>query len=146
MIHTQRLPLKNEVSSSIKTVPHFDARAGGTTRAIVVNTAGDVTSDFLAALTVVRNTAVTCEFALGNPGELNFDQVNLDVAYPDGTSRALFNVGDVSACGDDEQGWYYVRDVGGNPYQINVCPGTCATFGGEGVEATLQIGCATRIR
>jgi hypothetical protein len=122
------------------------ARAGGTTRAIVVNTAGDVTQDFLAALTLVRNTAVTCEFALDNPGELNFDQVNLDVAYPDGTTRALFNVGDVSACGDDQQGWYYVRDPQGNPYQINVCPGTCATFGGEGVQATLQVGCATRIR
>ena len=122
------------------------ARAGGTTRAIVVNTAGDVTQDFLAALTLVRNTAVTCEFALDNPGELNFDQVNLDVAYADGTTRALFNVGDVSACGDDEQGWYYVRDVDGNPYQINVCPGTCATFGDEGAQATLQIGCATRIR
>lgn len=122
------------------------ARAGGTTRAIVVNTAGDVTQDFLAALTLVRNTAVTCEFALDNPGELNFEQVNLDVAYADGTARALFNVGDVSACGGDEQGWYYVRDGGGNPYQINVCPGTCATFGAEGVQATLQIGCATRIR
>ena len=122
------------------------ARAGGTTRAIVVNTAGDVTADFLDALTLVRNTAVTCEFALDNATGLNFDQVNLDVAYPDGTSRALFNVGDVSACGEDQQGWYYVRDPDGNPYQINVCPDTCLSFGGEGMRATLQIGCATRIR
>lgn len=122
------------------------ARAGGTTRAIVVNTAGDVTQDFLDALTVIRSTAVTCEFALDNPGDLNFDQVNLDVAYPDGTTRSLFNVGDVSACGDDERGWYYVRDASGNPYQITVCPDTCATFGGEGMRASLQIGCATRIR
>lgn len=122
------------------------ARAGGSTRAIVVNTAGDVTQDFLDALTLVRNTAVTCEFAINNTAELNFDQVNLDVAYPDGTSRALVNVGDVSACGDEPQGWYYVRDESGNPYQINVCPGTCSTFGEQGVQATLQIGCATRIR
>ncbi|HWO08156.1 MAG TPA: hypothetical protein VNN80_01710 [Polyangiaceae bacterium] len=122
------------------------ARAGGTTRALIVNTAGDVTREVLDALTLVRDTAVTCEFSLTNPVGLNFDQVNLDVAYPDGSTRALFNVGDVSACGDDQQGWYYVRDPGGNPYQINVCPSTCAGFGDDGVQATLQIGCATRIR
>lgn len=122
------------------------ARAGGTNEAIVINTAGDVAQDFLEALNVIRNTAVSCEFQLTDAASLDFDSVNLQVTDPSGSSVALFNVGDASACGDDDQGWYYVRDAAGTPTQITVCPGTCATFMGEGVRADLQIGCATRIR
>jgi hypothetical protein len=122
------------------------ARAGGTNRAIVINTAGNVAEDFLEALNVIRNTAVSCEFQLSDSAGLDFDRVNLQVTDAGGTSAALFNVGDASACGDDDQGWYYERDAAGTPTQITVCPGTCATFMGEGVRADLQIGCATRIR
>lgn len=122
------------------------ARAGGTNRAFVVNTAGDVAQDFLDALNDIRNAAVSCEFQLTDSAELDFDRVNLQVTDAGGASSALFNVGDASACGDDEQGWYYERDGAGTPTQITVCPSTCATFMGEGVRADLQIGCATRIR
>jgi hypothetical protein len=122
------------------------ARAGGTNRAIVINTAGNVAEDFLEALNVIRNTAVSCEFQLSDAAGLDFDRVNLQVTEATGASAALFNVGDASACGDDDQGWYYERDAAGTPTQITVCPGTCATFMGEGVRADLQIGCATRIR
>lgn len=122
------------------------ARAGGSGRAILVDTEGDVAGDFLEALNTIRNTAVSCEFELDGAASLNFDQVNMQMTDAAGTSTALFNVGDVSACGADDQGWYYVRDVSGTPIQINVCPGTCSAFMGEGVRADLQIGCATRIR
>lgn len=122
------------------------ARAGGTERAFVVNTAGDVARDFLDALNVIRNTAVSCVFQLSDAAELDFDRVNLQVTDALGSSTELFNVGDRSACGDDEQGWYYERDAAGTPTQITVCPSTCATFMDEGVRADLQIGCATRIR
>lgn len=121
------------------------ARAGGTGRALLVDTDGDVTQEFLDALNQIRDTAVSCEFQLDAVG-LDFDRVNLQVTDASGATRGLFNVGDVSACGGDDRGWYYVRDSAGNPIQINVCPGTCATFMGEGVRADLQIGCATRIR
>ena len=122
------------------------ARAGGTSRAIVVNTAGDVGADFLKALNQIRDTAVSCEFQIDSTLGLDFDRVNLRVTDAKGNTADLFNVGDVSACGDDAQGWYYVRDAVGNPTQISVCPSTCGTFMGEGVRADLQIGCATRIR
>jgi hypothetical protein len=121
------------------------ARAGGSDHAIVVNTAGNVTEDFLQALNVIRNTALSCDFQLDPGAALDFDRVNLQVNDPVSGSRELFNVGDVSACGDGD-GWYYVRDVSGNPTQIRVCSSTCAAFTGEGVSADLQIGCATRIR
>jgi hypothetical protein len=122
------------------------ARAGGSGRATLVDTEGDVAGDFLNALNTIRNTAVSCEFRLDDAAGLNFDQVNMQMTDAQGTSTALVNVGDVSACGADDQGWYYVRDASGTPSQINVCPSTCAAFMGEGVRADLQIGCATRIR
>jgi len=122
------------------------AQAGGTERAFVINTAGNVASDFLNALNVIRDTTVSCEFQLDASGALDFDQVNLQVTDALGAQKQLFNVGDVSACGSDDQGWYYVRDAEGNPQQINVCPGTCGTFMAGGVRADLQIGCATLIR
>lgn len=122
------------------------ARAGGTDSAFVINTSGNVAGEFLDALNVIRNTAVSCDFQLDGSGDLNFDRVNLQVTDAAGTSTGLVNVGDVSACGTGE-GWYYVRDAAGTPQQITVCPSTCSRFTQEeGVRADLQIGCATRIR
>jgi hypothetical protein len=122
------------------------ARAGGTDRAIVINTGGNVAQDFLDALNQIRNTSLSCEFQLQAGAELDFERVNLRVSDALGNTKELFNVGSAAACGSDEQGWYYVMDAAGVPRQINVCPGTCATFTEEGIRADLQIGCATRIR
>jgi hypothetical protein len=120
------------------------ASAGGSQQAIVINTAGDVTQDFLQALNRIRDTSVSCEFQLTGTG-LDFDKVNLEVRDGLG-STPLVNVGDASACGTDEQGWFYDRDAAGSPTQITVCPSTCQRFMVGGVTANLQIGCATRIR
>jgi hypothetical protein len=121
------------------------ARAGGSDRAFVINTAGNVSQEFLDALNEIRNTAVSCDFQLDDAATLDFDRVNLQVTDAAGTSSGLLNVGDASACGDDD-GWYYVRDAAGTPLQISVCPNTCGTFTQEGIRADLQVGCATRIR
>jgi hypothetical protein len=119
------------------------ARAGGSQAAIVINTAGDVTQEFLDALNRIRDTSVSCDFQLTG-SSLDFDQVNLEVVDSQG-SQQLLNVGDASACADDE-GWYYQRDAAGTPKQITVCPSTCGRFATGDVTANLQIGCATRIR
>ena len=121
------------------------ARAGGTDRAVVVNTGGNVAENFLNALNLIRDTAVSCEFKLDASAGLDYARVNLQVSDANSAARDLFNVGDLSACGADE-GWYYVRDDVGNPVQINVCPSTCASFMAGGIRADLQIGCATRIK
>ena len=121
------------------------AIAGGSERALVVNTAGDLTSEFLAALNQIRSTAVSCDFALGGGGRLDFDRVNLRLLDAAGSARALSNVGDASACGD-QPGWHYVRDDAGVPVQVSVCPSSCEELRSGRVSAELLIGCATRIR
>ena len=121
------------------------AGAGGSDRALVVNAAGNVTEEFLAALSQIRSTAVVCDFQLDSSAQLDFDRVNLRVQDQAGTSRELVSVGDGSACGG-EQGWHYVRDSAGIPVQLSVCPATCDELRSGRVSVDLQIGCATRIR
>jgi hypothetical protein len=121
------------------------ARAGGSERAFVINTSGNVADDFLRALNQIRDTAINCQFQLAAEAALDFDRVNLRVNDPAAGVAEVSNVGDSSACGDD-QGWYYVRDAAGTPTQIEVCPSTCARFMTAGISAELEVGCATRIR
>jgi hypothetical protein len=122
------------------------AQAGGTQNAFVINTSnGNVAQNLLQALNRIRTSAVSCQFKLTSNGPLDFDKVNLVVNDGNGASTNLSNVGDSSACGQD-QGWYYVRDPDGTPTQIEVCPSTCAGFSKVGVTADLEVGCATRIR
>jgi hypothetical protein len=121
------------------------ARAGGTQRAFVINTGGNVADDFLKALNQIRDTAVNCQFQLAADAALDFDHVNLRVSDAAGRVSDLANVGDASACGNDP-GWYYTRNSDGTPTQIETCPSTCAGFMTAGVSAELEIGCATRIR
>jgi hypothetical protein len=121
------------------------ARAGGSNEAFVINTAGDVSQDFLDALNEIRDSAVSCEFQLDAEASLDLGRVNLRMSDPSGAVIDLSNVGAAAACGED-QGWYYVTDANGVPRQISVCPRTCDEFRSEGIRAELEIGCATRLR
>jgi hypothetical protein len=122
------------------------ARAGDTDAAVIVNTAGDVTQDFLAALDTVRSTSLSCDFSLDSDALLDFERVNLQVTDASGVKARLFNVGDAPGCGADQSGWYYVRDASGAPTQIRVCPGACDALQSGATTAELQVGCATLIR
>jgi hypothetical protein len=122
------------------------ARAGGTDTALIVNTAGDVTQDFLAALDAVRTTSLSCDFSLDSDALLDFERVNLQVTDPGGVKTPLFNVGDAPGCSADGNGWYYVRDSAGVPTQIRVCPAACDALQSGEATAELQVGCATLIR
>lgn len=122
------------------------ASAGGSEQAFVINTGADVGAEFLQALNQIRDTAVSCEFQLDGGAALDFDRVNLRISDAAGAVEELSNVGDVGACGGD-QGWYYVRNAGGTPTQIQVCPSTCTRLTTtSGISAELEVGCATRIR
>jgi hypothetical protein len=121
------------------------ASAGGSGRALVVNTAGDLTSEFLAALNQIRSSAVSCDFSLDAGAPLDFARVNVRLLDVTGNARALPNVGDAAAC-EDQPGWYYVRDDSGMPVQLSVCPASCEELSSGRASAELQVGCATRIR
>jgi hypothetical protein len=121
------------------------ARAGGSERAFVVNTAGDVARDFLDALNGIRSTAISCDFQLQTGSEVDFDRVNVRMTDAGGRASELSSVADRTACGDAD-GWYYVRDAAGVPVQLSVCPSTCQQLELERARVDLQIGCVTRIR
>jgi hypothetical protein len=119
------------------------ARAGGSEKSFVINTADDVTAGLLDALNKIRDSSSRCNFPL-DATTLDLNKVNLEVLDSSGTTTPLFNVGTPTDCGD-QQGWFYEnRDGGGR--QITVCPRTCRDFLAGVVQANLQIGCATRIR
>jgi hypothetical protein len=123
------------------------AEAGGTDEAIVIDTGdGNVSGEFLQALNLIRDTAVSCDFQLAAERALNYDQVNLRITATDGNATDLFNVGAASGCGPGEDGWYYVRDERGTPTRVTVCPSTCEQLSDGRIQAELQIGCETRIR
>jgi hypothetical protein len=121
------------------------ARAGGSERALIVNTGDDVASDFLAALNAIRSTAVSCDFQLEASATIDFDRVNLALTEAGGSTKQLSSVADRVACGDAD-GWYYVRDGAGVPLQLSVCPGTCEQLERQRARVDLQVGCVTRIR
>ncbi|MEO8182128.1 MAG: hypothetical protein ABI895_25105 [Deltaproteobacteria bacterium] len=121
------------------------ASAGGSEHALVVNAAANVSEEFLAALSQIRSTAVSCDFQLDSAARLDFDRVNLRISDKTGATRELLNVGDGSACGAAD-GWYYLKDGAGIPVQLSVCPAVCAELSSGRLSAELQIGCATRIR
>lgn len=121
------------------------ARAGGSERAVVINTANDVAQELLDALDAIRDSSAQCNFQLDAAG-LDLERVNLEMIDSAGAATQLFNVGSAAACGSDQQGWFYETDANGRRRQITVCPSTCRQFVSGSVRANLQIGCATRIR
>lgn len=124
------------------------AKAGGTNQAQIVDTAGDVTKQFVAALNTVRTSRLACEFQLPPqpPGSaLDFFQVN--VAYREGaTASNLFYVRSPDRCDPVSGGWYYDDLKGVAPSKIIVCPETCAAFQNASGSVEIQLGCATAIK
>jgi hypothetical protein len=137
------------------------AAAGGTTKALVVdtaNTAQDPAAQFLATMNQVRQTAqIPCEYAIPTPtnGEpQDFTRVNLDYTDPNGGKGELLpaavapnKVGWTDSKYCDQGGWYYDKEPvqGSDPTKVILCPSTCTqltmTFG---FEVKVLLGCPTR--
>jgi hypothetical protein len=126
------------------------AVAGGTNSAFLVDTAGDVSAQFLAALNAIRSSQLTCEYAVpAAPAgqDLNYSLVNVD--FTNGaTKERLIGVADASACGASG-GWYYDQNpaTGGTPTKIEICPSACSRLEAA-KQGSIQIalGCQTKIR
>lgn len=135
-------PLDVEAPANLDSI----ALAGGTESAFMVDTTGDVATQFLQALSEIRGTQLKCEFQIPAPEagqELDYGLVNV-VYTLDGTETRLAKVAEQAECGT-EGGWYY--DDPDAPTRIVVCPSDCATFQSEaGGSVEIELGCTTTIR
>jgi hypothetical protein len=126
------------------------ARAGGTERAFIVDTTGNVSTQFLQALSTIRGSLFTCDFQIPAPmgaDPLDYDLVNVQFTR-DGTSTPLFFTGTSEADCPAEGGWYYNSDPGVTaPTRIVMCPTTCETLqAATTATVQIQLGCAIRVR
>jgi Mg-chelatase subunit ChlD len=123
------------------------AQAGGTERAQIVDTDGDVSQQFLEALNAVRASRLQCEFLIPEPeagtsGKLDYFMVN--VVYVEGDERTnLPYVGQLDRCDPVQGGWYYDDGAGVAPTRILVCPSTCEAFQSSTGSLQIALGCAT---
>lgn len=129
------------------------AKGGGTGKAFIVDTSGNVSQQFTDALNKIRGQALSCDFAIPAPpdgGTLDYQKVN--VSYTSGgTTQKLYYVEDKSQCDPNTGGWYYDNDPaeGGTPTKIIVCSKNCADFQATTTttqQVDVQLGCKTVIK
>jgi hypothetical protein len=124
------------------------AASGGTSKAFVVKTNQNVTQQFLAALNVIRGTALPCEYTLPVPksGTPDYNKVNVEYTNASAQQVVLPYVKSAANCGTTG-GWYYDVDpaTGGKPTKIIVCTSTCDTLKAAGQGSKVQVvqGCQT---
>lgn len=124
------------------------ANSGGTARAFIVDTQGDVQTQFRDALNAIRASGLSCELAVpeAEAGKtLDYGRVN--VSFDNGTGPTdLLSWPDVSGCGA-EGGWYYdVQPEKGTPKRIIACPTTCTAFQQTDMGSVqIKLGCKTRM-
>jgi hypothetical protein len=125
------------------------AQAGGTKRAFIINTEGNVAQAFQAALNEIRTQAIACEYKIPPPtmGKIDFGKVNVEIRRGTGQSTTLAYVGDKAAC-TDKGGWYYDTKptAGQSPTTIVACDATCTQLRAEPtVQVNIVLGCETLI-
>lgn len=137
-------PADTEAPANLNSV----AKSGGTTRAFIVDTQGDVQQQFRDALNTIRASGLSCELAVpeAEAGKaLDYGQVNVSFDGGSGASD-LLSWPDVSGCGA-EGGWYYdVNPAAGTPKRIIACPTTCTAFQKTDMGSVqIKLGCKTRM-
>jgi hypothetical protein len=126
------------------------AESGGTGKAFLVDTAGDVQKQFRDALNKIRATGLSCELAVPTAMDgkaVDYNQVN--VTFDSGSGPAnLLGVANLAGCGADG-GWYYdVDPEKETPKRIVACPSTCTKFQQTDMGSVqIRLGCPrTRVK
>jgi Mg-chelatase subunit ChlD len=121
------------------------AEAGGTDNAFLVDTGGDVATEFANALDEIRGAAASCDFNIpeGSSGSEPIDPDKVNVSYIAGGSSTPTRVlqtanGDPSNC-DSDGGWYYDDPVA--PKAIKLCDATCQALSTGSIQ--VEFGCDT---
>lgn len=123
------------------------ANAGGTGQALLVDTAADVTQQFIAAMNSVRAIG-QCQLDIPEPEEGTPDYGKVNVALVDPSDRdnriTLVNVGTEAECDPMTGGWYY--DDPQSPARIFLCPASCSELTGNAWDVEVLLGCATIVK
>lgn len=118
------------------------AAAGGTGAAMLVDTGGDVTQQFIQALNEIRESQ-TCKYQIPEPTTGTFDPNMVNVAVGDPPSRVYY-VGSAASCDPTTGGWYYDNPT--SPTMIELCPATCELVKVGALQVDVQVGCQTIVR
>jgi hypothetical protein len=127
------------------------AAGGGTSKALIVTTGGNVAADFQKALDTIRGSTLPCEYAIppSEAGQQDFTKVNVQHTDGAGKQELLGYKPNAAACGTSP-GWYYDVDpaTGGTPTKIILCSSTCDAVKVESGAAKIEIllGCKTLVK
>jgi hypothetical protein len=135
------------------------AMAGGTQKPFVINalnSAEDVTRNFLQALQSIRAAALACEFKLPAPqagGTLDYTKINVQLTAGNGAVTTIGNVENKDACDPVRGGWYYDIPLGQTgqgqarpPSTIITCAATCERLKAEpNGKLDVVLGCRTLV-
>jgi len=125
------------------------ASSGGTNKAFIVDTAGDVQQQFRDALNKIRASGLSCELAVPSAqGGQALDYKQVNVTFDSGSGPAdLLGVANAAAC-TDQGGWHYDVEPGqGTPKRIVACPTTCTQFQQTDMGSVqIKLGCETRVK
>jgi hypothetical protein len=127
------------------------AAGGGTSKALIVTTGGNVAADFQKALDTIRGSTLPCEYAIppSEAGQQDFDKVNVQHTDGAGKQDLLGYKANAAACGTGP-GWYYDVDpaTGGVPTKIILCGATCDGVKVESGAAKVEIllGCKSLVK
>jgi hypothetical protein len=102
------------------------ASAGGSGQAYFVDTGGNVTQQFVAALNDIREKTLGCEFLMPTTDAGLIDPSKVKMTFTPGgggIARDIPRVNDATQCAGE--GWYY--DDNANPTKLLLCPDLCTT-------------------
>jgi hypothetical protein len=139
-----------DVSNGAKKQLDTVAHAGGTDKAVVVDTSLDVANQFLDALDAIRTDPLVCQYkvpeSVAGKG-LDYLHVNVNVKHGK-DSEPLFYVRTAADCDPDTGGWYYDSDpLAADPKTIYACPASCETLQAtKGASVEIAVGCATVVK
>jgi Mg-chelatase subunit ChlD len=121
------------------------ANSGGTNKAFIVSTAGNVQTEFRAALNAIRSAGLSCDLLVpqAEAGK-TVDYLKVNVAYDNGSGPTDLGYVETAAnCDATAGGWYYdVEPSAGK--RIQTCPATCTAFQKTDMGSVqIKLGCVT---
>jgi len=128
------------------------AQQGGTNEAFIVDTQGDVTKQFQAALDAIRGMRLACQYQIPVPtngGTLSYER-EVNITLSSGNQKNfVYYVKNQAGCDASTGGWYYdIEPSVGPPTKIIACPSTCGTFQAapSGASVSIELGCQTVVK